>query len=81
MTGYWKPDRQGFAGCWMVSGPEETPFESGLRDTQQIRYEVRLRGQIARHEAVEEAAMPPALGSLSRLGLPGVLFPDAAGAV
>ena len=70
MTGYWKPDRQGFAGCWMVSGPEETPFESGLRDTQQIRYEVRLRGQIARHEAVEEAAMPPALGSLSRLGLP-----------
>lgn len=70
MTGRWKPDRQGFATCYMVSGPREEPFESTLRDTQQIRYEVRLRETIALHAPAAEAACTPQLGKLSRLEMP-----------
>ena len=70
MAGRWKPDRQGYATCYMVSGPREEPFESTLRDTQQIRYEVRLRETIALHAPAAEAACTPQLGKLSRLEMP-----------
>ena len=70
MAGRWKPDRQGYATCYMVSGPRKEPFESELRDTQQIRYETRLRETVAVRSPAAEASCAPQLGMLSRLGMP-----------
>ena len=69
MQGLWKVDREGFLTCCMVSGPKVEPYTSELRDKQQIRYETRLRAMIASHAPVD-AACAPALGQMSRLGLP-----------
>lgn len=64
----WKPDRDGFVTAWMVQGPKVTPYESSVRDPNQLRYEAYLRSIIAEHCPVEHTGTMKA-GETGRLGL------------
>ncbi|MBR4503288.1 MAG: hypothetical protein IKP22_15590 [Clostridia bacterium] len=66
---YYPLDREGFVPCYLVSGPRVSDFSSPERDNNQLRYEARLREQIARHIPVDASACAHA-GENSRLGLP-----------
>ncbi len=45
----WRTDRDGFITAWMVQGPKADPYESSVRDPNQLRYEAYLRSIIAEH--------------------------------
>ena len=65
----WPLDREGFIQHYMVSGPQTEPFQCDERDTNQLRFEGRLREIVARHEPVRDA-LNIRHGTDSRLGLP-----------
>ena len=65
----WQLDREGFITHYMVSGPKVSPFTSSERDTNQLRYETRLRSLVAAHAPVAGADRVSAREN-SRLGLP-----------
>ncbi len=61
-------DREGFVTAWLVQGPEVTPFFDQDRDSNQLRYEAKLRRQIVSHAPLGEIPLPKA-GEKGRLGL------------
>ena len=65
----WELNRQGFVQHYLVSGPLTEPFMTEERDTNQLRYEARLRQLVAHHEPVTDFT-DITDGHPGRLGLP-----------
>ncbi|MBQ6563962.1 MAG: hypothetical protein IJL88_08620, partial [Clostridia bacterium] len=63
----WRTDRDGFITAWMVQGPKADPYESSVRDPNQLRYEAYLRSIIAEHLPVRTTGNLKA-GEPGRLG-------------
>ena len=62
-------DRDGYLTKYLIAGRREQEFESGDRDSDQLRYERHLRGLVADHGPIDLSA-PVRIGAASPIGEP-----------
>ena len=67
-------DRDGYLTKYLIAGRREQEFESGDRDSDQLRYERHLRGLVADHGPIDLSA-PVRIGAASPIGEPWSIIP------